>query len=394
MDSIIALRAYAKMTAILKSTAAAALLTCATLAGCERHEPPATAVPDMVKIGFAAPLTGPQAHYGEEMKHGVELALEDANAQSPMIGGRPVRFHLIAEDDQADPGTGVIVAQRLVDAGIAGMIGHFNSGTSIPAAAVYARAGIPQIAMATAPAYTAQGLKTTFRAMTSDRQQGSADGRFAVERAGARRIAIVDDRTAYGQGLADQVERSAKQAGGVVVSREYASDRDTDFKAILTRIKGTRPDLLFFGGADVQAATLVKQMRELGMRTQFMGGDMLKSPSFIRLAGDAAEGATASLAGSPLLEMPGGKAFAERYRARFKEDVEIYSPYAYDATRMLVAAMREADSVKPELYLPRLASIKWQGITAENISYDEHGDLRSSLITLYQVHGGEWQVRR
>ena len=370
-----------------------AALAAVALNACKPQEGGAAPVQE-VKIGFAAPLTGPQAHYGQEMQNGVALALDELNAEGVRIAGRPVRIVLIAEDDQADPKTGVIVAQRLVDAQISGMIGHFNSGTSIPAAAVYARAGVPQIAMATAPGYTAQGFKTTLRAMTSDTQQGSVAGRFAVEQAGARRIAVVDDRTAYGQGLAEQFERSAREMGASIVGHEYVDDRDTDFSAILTRVKSSRPDLLFFGGADSQAGPLVRQMKQLGLQAQFMGGDMVKSPAFIRLAGDAAEGAMASLAGLPLERMPGGKSFAERYRSRFHDEPGIYSPYAYDAARIMVQAMKAADSSEPARYLDKLRSSQWNGVTADAIAYDERGDLKSSLITLYQVRGGQWTVRR
>ncbi|HEX9181374.1 MAG TPA: branched-chain amino acid ABC transporter substrate-binding protein, partial [Burkholderiales bacterium] len=346
----------------------------------------------VVKLGFAAPLTGPQAHYGQEMMNGVVLALEEINAAKPVIGGRPVRFELMAEDDQADPRIGTVVAQRLADAKIAGMLGHFNSGTSIPAARIYAEAGVPQIAMATAPAYTAQGYRTTFRAMTTDTQQGAVLGRFAVQALGARRIAIIDDRSAYGQGLADEFEKAVRAVGGEVVRREYTTDKETDFTAILTAIKPAAPDVLFFGGADAQAGPLARQMRSLGLRARLLGGEMVKSPNFLKLAGPAAEGVIASLAGLPLALMPGGKDYEARYRARFGREVEIYSPYAYDAAQALVAAMKRADSVEPAKYLPELANTRMAGVTTRELAYDERGDLRDGTITVYRVEGGEWKV--
>ncbi len=353
---------------------------------------PASASERVVKLGFAAPLTGPQAHYGKEMQNGVLLALEEINAGKPVIDGRPTRFELIPEDDQADPRLGTVVAQKLVDARISGMLGHFNSGTSIPASKIYADAGIPQIAMATAPAYTAQGYKTTFRAMTSDIQQGSVIGRFTVESLGAKRIAIIDDRTAYGQGLADQFEKAAKAVGGEIVKREFTSDKATDFTAILTSIKGARPDAMFFGGADAQAGPMARQIKQLGIKTRFMGGEMVKSATYLKLAGDAAEGTIASLAGLPLAQMPGGKEYEAKYRAKFNAPVEIYSPYAYDATRALIAAMQRANSVDPANYLPQLATTQMAGVTSSNIAYDEKGDLKDGTITVYRVEGGEWKV--
>lgn len=386
---------------MIKLSALAVAATLVSACGKEEAKAPATAaapaapapVAEMVvKLGFAAPLTGPQAHYGKEMQNGVVLAVDEANAAKPMLGGKPVRFELMSEDDMADPKTGTSVAQKLVDEGINGMIGHFNSGTSIPASKVYSDAGIPQIAMATSPVYTAQGYKTTFRAMTSDTQQGSVAGKFAVEKLEAKKVAIIDDRTAYGQGLADEFEKAVKAAGGEIVKREFTNDKATDFSAILTNIKSTAPDLIYYGGADAQAGPMVKQLKQLGIEAKFMGGEMVKSPTFVKLAGDAAEGAIASLAGVPLAQMPGGTDYAERYKAKFGAEVEIYSPYAYDATRAMIEAMKQADSAEPAAYLPKLAAIQFAGITSSNIAYDEKGDLKSGGITLYQVKGGEWTV--
>lgn len=345
----------------------------------------------VVKIGFAAPLTGPQAHYGKGYQNGVQLALDDANALSPKIGGEAVKFTLVAEDDMADPKTATQVAQRLLDSNISGMIGHFNSGTSIPASKVYSDAGMPEIAMATAPAYTAQNFKTTFRSMTSDTQQGSVMGKFVVDKLGAKKIAIVDDRTAYGQGLADEFEKAAKAAGGNVVAREFTNDKASDFMAILTRIKSKAPDVIFFGGTDAQSGPLAKQVRQIGLKAPLVSGEMTRSDTFLKLAGPAAEGTIASLAGVPLDQMPGGPDFLKRFKERFGEP-EIYSPYGYDAARIMIAAMLKADSTEPAKYLPVLAGIHHAGVTAPDISYDARGDLANGGITVYQVREGKWDV--
>lgn len=374
-----------------------ALLVAVSLAAvvaCERPAPPPSATVGgaerVIRLGFAAPLTGPQAHYGRDMQNGVLLALEEINATKPQIGGATVRFELVVEDDQADPRHATSVAQKLVDARIAGMLGHFNSGTSIPASRIYAQAGVPQIAMATAPSYTAQGLRTAFRAMTSDTQQGSMLGRFLVRELGARRVAIIDDRTAYGQGLADEFEKAALAAGAAIVRREYTDDRATDFTAALTAIKFANPDLLFFGGADAQAGPMVRQMRNLGLTARFAGGEMVKSPNFIALAGAAAEGALASLAGMPLDRMPGGKTYAERYSRRFGRQVEVYSPYAYDAAMAMIEAIKRSDSSEPARYLPALAGTRMSGVTSANFAWDGRGDLQDGSITLYRVEQGAW----
>lgn len=346
---------------------------------------------EIIKIGFSAPLTGPQAHYGKGYQNGAQMAIDDVNAENPTLGGKKVQFELLAEDDMADPKSATQVAQKFVDLKVAGMIGHFNSGTSIPASKIYSDAGLPQIAMATAPAYTAQGYKTTFRSMTSDTQQGSVLGKFVVEKLNARQIAIIDDRTAYGQGLADEFEKAAKAAGATIAKREFTSDKETDFTAILTSIKGAKPDLIFFGGADAQSGPMVKQKKRLGISAPLISGEMTRSETFLRLAGSEAEGTIASMAGVPIEQMPGGPAFLERYQSKFG-DMEIYTPYGYDATRVLLAAMLKAGSADPVQYLPVLAAIEHAGVTSAHIAYDEKGDLKDGGITVYRVENGAWTV--
>ncbi|HXZ07488.1 MAG TPA: branched-chain amino acid ABC transporter substrate-binding protein [Paraburkholderia sp.] len=343
-----------------------------------------------VKIGFAGPMTGAQAHYGKDFQNGITLAVEEENATKPVIGGKPVRFVLDAADDQADPRTGTTVAQKLVDDGIKGMLGHFNSGTTIPASRIYANAGIPQIAMATAPEYTQQGFKTTFRMMTSDTQQGSVAGTFAVKSLGMKKIAIVDDRTAYGQGLADQFEKAAKAAGATIVTREYTNDKAVDFKAILTKLKSANPDLVYYGGADSQAGPMVKQMKTLGMKSPLMAGEMVKTDTFLKIAGDSANGTVASLAGLPIDEMPGGKDYVAKYKKRFNEDVQTYSPYAYDGAMAMFNAMKKANSTDPAKYLPLLADTSMPAVTTKDLAYDTKGDLKNGGITLYKVVDGKW----
>jgi branched-chain amino acid transport system substrate-binding protein len=345
-----------------------------------------------IKLGFAAPMTGAQAQYGKDMQNGVVLAIEEFNATHPKIGGKEVKFVLLSEDDQADPKTGSVVAQKLVDKGIQGMLGHFNSGTSIPASTVYNRAGIPQIAMATAPEYTRQGFKNTFRMMTSDTQQGSVIGAFAVKKLGAKTIAIVDDRTAYGQGLADEFEKAAKAAGGKIVRREFTNDKAVDFKAVLTNIKRSNADIIFFGGAEAQSAPMAKQMKELGLKAPLVSGEMSKTDNFIKLAGPAANGTVVSLAGLPLDQMPGGPGYKQRYEKRFGSKVETYSPYAYDGAMAMMKAMVKANSAEPAKYLPVLAKTSMIGVTTRNLAYDARGDLKDGGITVYKVVDGQWTV--
>ncbi|CAK0773149.1 branched-chain amino acid transport system substrate-binding protein [Gammaproteobacteria bacterium] len=342
---------------------------------------------EIVKLGVVAPLTGPQAHQGKDIENGARLAIDEINSVNPTLDGKSVRFELLVEDDQADPRTATVVAQKLVDNGIKGVIGHLNSGASIPAARIYAEAGIPQVSPSTtAVAYTQQGFKTTYRVMANDAQQGHALGEYAV-RIG-QRVAVVDDRTTYGQGLADEVIKAVQAGGGMVVAREFTTDKSTDFTAILTSLKAKRPDVLFYGGMDPQAAPMARQMKMLGLKAVFMGGDGTQTTEFLKLAGTAAEGIIASSPGLPLEKMPGGKEFAARFNARFGK-IQLYAPFAYDASRVLIAAIREANSAEPARYLPKLAQIAFDGITGA-IAFDVHGDIKNGPITLYQVKNNQW----
>lgn len=377
---------------MVRSRARSAFLAFAlalVLAGCGRDAPPPGAT--VIKIGQVSPLTGPQAHLGKDNDNGARLAIEELNAKGVMIGGAKVKFELLSEDDQADPKTGTIVAQKLVDAKVAGVIGHLNSGTTIPASKIYHDAGIPQISpSATNPKYTQQGYRGAFRVMANDVQQGKVLGEYAVGKLGAKKIAIIDDRSAYGQGLADEFEKAAKASGAAVVAREYTTDKATDFRSILTNVKARQPDLVFYGGMDAQAGPMVAQMKALAVKAKFLAGDGAQSPELIKLAGKAAEGVLASSPGLPLDKMPGGKGFTERFNAKYGQ-IQIYAPYAYDATMTLVEAMQKADSTQPAKYLPELVRVRRQGVTGP-IEFDDKGDLKSGPITLYVVKGGKWET--
>ncbi|MHB8747326.1 MAG: branched-chain amino acid ABC transporter substrate-binding protein [Gammaproteobacteria bacterium] len=370
---------------------AALLIAIASIAACSKQPADRGSAETVVKIGSVAPLTGPQAHLGKDNDNGARLAMDEINAAGFTLGGKKARIELISEDDQADPRTATIVAQKFVDNGVAGVIGHLNSGATIPASKIYHDAGIPEISpSATAIAYTAQGFDTAFRVMTNDEQQGKVLGQFAVQKLGAKRIAIIDDRTAYGQGLADEFEKSAKTAGAQIVAREFTSDRSTDFMAILTSIKGKNPQLVFYGGMDAQAGPMAKQMKQLGLNAQLLGGDGAQTTEFLKLAGADAEGVIASSPGLPLTAMPGGQAFKDKFTARYGA-IQNYAPYAYDALQVMVAAMRRADSADPKKYLPELSKTDYKGVTG-HIRFDAKGDVAGGSVTLYKVDKGAWQV--
>jgi len=379
--------------------AAAAMIAAALLAACGQEAPPpapkaeAPKPPEVltVKIGSASPLTGPQAHIGIDIRNGVQLAIEDANAANVEIGGKKVKFEMVPEDDEANPTKATTVAQKLADAKVAAVVGHFNSGASIPASKIYSDAGIPQISpSSTNPKYTQQGFKTTFRVVAHDDQQGPTLARFSAKTLQVKSVAVIDDSTAYGQGLADAFEATAKSLGIKVVAREHTTDKDTDFKAILTKIKGRKPELIMFGGIDPQAAPMIKQMKELGIKAKFIGGDGMQTPNFIKLAGDASDGAMASIPGLPKEQMPGGQAFLDKYKAKFNQEVELFAPMGYDAVMVFIDAMKRAGSADPAKFLPEVGKTNYQGVIGP-IAFDEKGDLKNGPITIYVVKGGKWE---
>ena len=374
------------------SLVAAALVT---MYGCGKEEPkkaaeapkPAAPVEEVlvVKIGHAGPLTGGIAHLGKDDENGARLAVEEATAKKMKIGGKTVRFELMSEDDQADPKMGPTVAQKMVDAKVAGVAGHLNSGVSIPASAVYNQAGIPMISgSATNPKLTEQGFKNVFRVVGRDDQQGPAIAQYLANMK-VKKVAIADDATAYGEGLANEVEKTLKAAGVQIVAREKATDKTTDFKAILTKMKGKSPDAIFYGGMDATGGPMIKQARELGIKSVMSFGDGACTDEMAKLAGAAAEGLICSQAGLPA--SAASKEFNDAFKAKFG-DVKQYAPFFYDAVNLMIAAMQKADSTDPAKYLPELQKISYKGATG-TIEFDEKGDRKNAEITIFTLKNGK-----
>ena len=352
----------------------------------------------VVTIGHVGPTSGGIAHLGKDNENGAIMAVEELNAAGVTIGGKKVTIKLMTEDDAADPKQGTAVAQKLVDANVSGVIGHLNSGTSIPASKIYSDAGIPQISpSATNPKYTRQGFKTTFRVVADDTQLGGTLGKYAVNTLKGKSIAVIDDRTAYGQGVAEEFSKAVKAAGGSIVAQEFTTDKATDFNAILTSIKGKKPDVVFFGGMDAVAGPMLRQMKSLGINAKFMGGDGICSAELVKLAGDAVTDNQVFCAEAGGVE-PGSKFeaakndFDKKFKAKFGVDVQVYAPYVYDSVRIMVAAMVKAGSSDPAKYLPVLAATKdFQGVTGA-ISFDNKGDVLNGALTLQTIKGGKLQV--
>jgi branched-chain amino acid transport system substrate-binding protein len=353
----------------------------------------AMAQEQVVKIGHVAPLSGAIAHLGKDNEYGARLAIEELNAKGVSINGKKVKFELVAEDDASDPKQGTAAAQKLVDAKVSGVIGHLNSGTTIPASKIYNDAGIPQISpSATNPKYTRQGFKTAFRLVADDVHLGGLLGRYAVKDLKGKSIAVIDDRTAYGQGVAEEFEKAVKAVGGSLVAHEFTTDKATDFMPILTTLKGKKPDIIFFGGMDAVGGPMLKQMKSLGITAKFMGGDGICTTELVKLAGDAmADGQVvcAEAGGVDGALKKGVDDFGVKFKKRFNDDVKLYSPYVYDAVYVMVDAMQRAKSTEPAKYLPELAKTTgFKGVTG-TISFDAKGDIKNGALTLYTFKAGK-----
>src|SRR5919204_26626 len=371
-----------------------ALAVALALAGCGKEAPkpaagqaPGAAAATEVKIGHVGPLTGGIAHLGKDNENGARLAIEEANAAGVKIGDKAVKFTLVAEDDQADPKVGTTVAQKLVDAKVVGVVGHLNSGTSIPASPIYNQAGIPVISgSATNPKLTEQGFKNQFRDVGRDDQQGPAIATYIAAERKPKLVAVVDDASAYGEGIANEVEKTLKAANVKVLPREKGTNKTNDWKAVLTKLRGRNPDAVFYGGMTSTAAPLIKQGRELGMKAVFSFGDGACEGEMVKLAGEATEGMLCSQAGIPVAAA--SKKFLDAYKKRFNQDPIIYAPFTYDAANLIIEAMKKADSADPAKYLPELQKISYTGATGP-ISFDEKGDRKDAGNTIFVMKGGK-----
>lgn len=352
----------------------------------------AAAQESVVKIGHVAPLSGAQAHYGKDNENGVRMAIDDLNTQGVVIGGKKIKFELVAEDDAADPKQGTAAAQKLCDTKVSGVVGHYNSGTTIPASKVYHDCGIPMITGAASnPNLTKPGYKTTYRIIANDNTLGAGLASYAADTLKLKKVAIIDDRTAYGQGVAEVFKKTALAKGMTVVNEQYTTDKATDFMAILTAVKSKNPDAIFFGGMDAQGGPMLRQLEQLGLsKVKYFGGDGICSAELAKLAAGAktignvicAEG------GSALSKMPGGQAWKKRYDAKYPGQFQVFSPYTYDATFVLVDAMKRANSTDPKVYTPELIKANFKGITT-TITFEPNGELKNPAITLYTYKDGK-----
>ncbi|MBP6405058.1 MAG: branched-chain amino acid ABC transporter substrate-binding protein [Proteobacteria bacterium] len=367
----------------LKLTVAAAIAAVAGMAAAQET---------VVKIGHVGPVSGAQAHYGKDNENGVRMAIEEINAAGTTIGGKKIKFEIQAEDDAADPKQGTAAAQKLCDAKVAGVVGHLNSGTTIPASKVYNDCGIPHVTgAATNPNLTKPGYKTTYRIIANDNALGAGLAFYAADALKLKKVAIIDDRTAYGQGVAEVFKKTAQQKGLTIVDEQFTTDKATDFMAILTAIKAKGPDAIFYGGMDPQAGPMLRQMEQLGMaNVKYFGGDGICTSEIAKLAAGAKTLANVVCAegGASLAKMPGGTAWKAKYDKKYPGQFQVYSPYTYDATFLLVDAMKRANSTDPKVYTPELIKSNFKGVTT-TIQFEPNGELKNPAITLYVYKDGK-----
>lgn len=363
----------------------------ATAAPAAPAAPSSADAPLVVRIAHAGPVSGPIASLGKDEENGVRMALDELNAKGLEIGGRKLRWKLEAGDDGGDPGQAVALARRLCDKKVAAVVGHLQSGTTLPATSIYHDCGIVMVTPAASnPAITQAGYDTTYRVIADDRAMVDALVAHAVGKLGVKRAAIIDDRSAYGQGIVALFEAEAREQGIEIVDKQFTGDKATDFVPILTAIKGKKPDAIFFGGLDAQAGPMLRQMAQLAMdKVRLLGGDGLCTLRLPELAGNTSplRNVTCAVGGSPLERMPGGAAWKQRYDQRFPDQYQVFSPYAYDATMVLAQAMLRADSIRPDAYIPYLRQTRHDGVTAP-IAFTPQGELQAPVVTLYQYAQG------
>jgi branched-chain amino acid transport system substrate-binding protein len=349
----------------------------------------AMAAEQVVKIGLSGPLSGPNAFAGKDNENGVRLALEELNAKPMAVAGQTLKFELMSEDDQGDPKSGVSVAQKFADHSVRFVLGPYNSGVAIPASRVYNDAGILMSTVGTNPKITQSGYKNVFRIVASDTQVGASMASYAAKQLKLRNVGVIDDRTAFGQGIAAEFIKQAKGAGLKVAGHEFTTDKATDFSAILTSLKAKKIDAIFFGGYAPQGAPMARQMKQLGLNARLLGGDTLCSPEMGKLGGDAVGANVLCAQGGAILDkQANGPAFQARYKQRFKQNPDVYAPSFYDQMMFIAQAMRNANSLDPSVVGVAMRAMKYKGVVG-SYAYDEAGNMKQSAVTVYTFKNGE-----
>lgn len=337
----------------------------------------------IVTIGQTGPLSGPNAFAGKDNENGVRLAIEDLNAKKIVVGGKTLKFQLQSEDDQCDAKAGVNVAQKLVDSGVKFVMGPYCSGVAIPASRVYSEGGVMMSTVGTNPKVTQGGFKNVFRIIASDSQIGASMATYAAKVLKVTRVGVIDDRTAFGQGVAEEFVKEAKKLGLTVVGQEFTTDKSVDFLSILTSLKAKQPEVIFFGGYAPQAAPMVRQMKQLSLNAKLLGGDTLCSPEMGKLGGDAVNDIVYCAQGGSMLEKAeGGPAFRAKYKTRFNIDNDAYAASFYDQTMLIGSAIQKAGSIDPAKVGAEVYKANYKGV-AGTYTYDDKGNMTQAPTTVF-----------
>lgn len=341
-----------------------------------------------VIIGHTGPLSGPNAFAGKDNENGVRLAIEELNAKKMVVGGKTLNFKLQSEDDQCDAKAGVNVAQKLVDDGVKFVMGPYCSGVAIPASRVYSEGGAMMSTVGTNPKVTQGGYKNLFRIIASDTQIGSNMAVYAAKVLKVTKVGVIDDRTAFGQGVAEEFTKEAKKQGLTIVAQEFTTDKSVDFLAILTTMKGKQPDAIFFGGYAPQAAPMTRQMKQLGLSAKLLGGDTLCSPEMGKLGGEAVNDTVFCAQGGSILEKAvGGPAFKAKYKKRFNTDTDAYGASFYDQTMLIGESIKKANSIDTNKVGAEIYKANYKGV-AGTYTYDDKGNMTQAPITVFTFKNG------
>ena len=348
----------------------------------------ACAEEQVVKIGHTGPLSGANAFAGKDNENGVRLAVEELNAKKISVGGKTLKFELLSEDDQCDPKAGVNVAQKFVDSGVKYVMGPYCSGVAIPASRVYNEAGLMMSTVGTNPKVTQGGYKNLYRIIASDSQVGASMATYAAKVLKVKSVGVIDDRTAFGQGLAEEFTKVAKSAGLKVAGQEFTTDKATDFSTILTSMKAKNADVIFFGGYAPQGAPMARQMKQLGLNAKLLGGDTLCSVEMGKLGGDAVgDNVLCAQGGAILDKVANGPAFKEKYKKRYNQDPDVYAASFYDQLLFIAEAMQKAGSTDVNKVGAEMYKLTHKGV-AGTYSYDDKGNMKQSPVTVYTFKGG------
>ena len=341
-----------------------------------------------VKIGHTGPLSGSNAFAGKDNENGIRMAVDDINAKKMMVAGKTLKLELVSEDDQCDPKAGVAVAQKMTDAGIKFVMGPYCSGVAIPASKVYDEGGAILSTVGSNPKVTMGGYKSVFRIIAGDNLIGTSLAQYAFRTMKAKTAGVIDDRTAFGQGLAEEFIKEAKALGLTIVGQEYTTNQATDFNAILTNMKAKNPDVIMYGGYAGQAGPLTKQMKGLGIKAKLLGGDAICVAETGKLAGDAANDTVYCAQGGAILDkVAAGPAFKEAYKKRFNQDPDAYAASFYDQTQMVASIMSKLGTTDSAKVSAELHKASYKGIVT-TYAYDEKGNLQKAPITVYTFKAG------